>query len=301
MSAIREVFRRGDPGIWLTGTGLGISVLMIAGMVGLILTNGLGFFWPRPIARVTLKDQRVLMGEIAGREGIPAPGMIENLTRFRIQLKLGNRDLAGADYAWVNEDDIARTEYPPDALYVERREYGPFIGRATRIVDGDRTIATGSDAVLAALPALVAKAASDRAAIRVLENRDIGVVNYRIERTRLAGRTLDLEARQHPGADLRERREALEKELAALKARYAGFEDALTRDVEAASRVRVILQAADGTEKALPVIDVFRAYPANQLTTAGVQLRAAGCGSSCPAIPANRIRKAECSRPSSVP
>ena len=44
MSALRELFRRGDPAIWFTGTGLGISVLMIAGMIVLILSNGLGFF-----------------------------------------------------------------------------------------------------------------------------------------------------------------------------------------------------------------------------------------------------------------
>jgi phosphate transport system permease protein len=261
------MFRRGDPGIWFAGTGLGISVLMITGMVGLILINGLGFFWPRPIVMITLEDQNVLMGEIAGREGIPAPGTSADLTRFRIQLKLGNRDLSGADFAWVNEDAIARTEYPADVLYVERREYGPFIGRATKLVDGDREIATGSQAVLTALPDLVAKAASDREAIRVLERKDIGVVNYQIERTRLAGRTLDIEAKRSPRADLGARRDALEKELTALKARYVELEEQLTHEVDAASRMRITLRAADGTEKALPVLDLYRVYPANQLTT----------------------------------
>ena len=45
----REILRRGDPAIWFTGTGLGICLLMITGMIGLILVNGLGFFWPRPV------------------------------------------------------------------------------------------------------------------------------------------------------------------------------------------------------------------------------------------------------------
>ncbi len=61
---VRELIRRGDPAIWFTGTGLAVSLLMITGMIGLILVNGLGFFWPRPLTRVTLKDGTVLLGEI---------------------------------------------------------------------------------------------------------------------------------------------------------------------------------------------------------------------------------------------
>ncbi len=36
--------------------------------------------------------------------------------------------------------DIARTEHPIDAVYVERREYGPFIGRPTKLVDGASSV-----------------------------------------------------------------------------------------------------------------------------------------------------------------
>ena len=31
MAALRDLIRRGDPAIWLAGSGLGISLLMIAG------------------------------------------------------------------------------------------------------------------------------------------------------------------------------------------------------------------------------------------------------------------------------
>jgi phosphate transport system permease protein len=269
MGALRDLFRRGDPAIWFTGTGLGISVLMIAGMIALILSNGLGFFWPRPLALVTLKAGGVHLGEISAREAIPAPGAAERLERRRIQLKLGNRDLTGVDFMWLNEDDIGRTEYPADVVYVERREYGPFIGRAVKLADGEREVARGSDAVLAALPALIERASADRAAIHRLERDAIGRVNYQIEQVRLRARTLDRDARRQPGADQQDRRAALDAELTALKAEYAQLEERLARQVEAASRVRVTLQAADGAEKDFPVLDVFRVYAANQLTTAG--------------------------------
>jgi phosphate transport system permease protein len=64
-------------------------------------------------------------------------------------------------------------------------------------------------------------------------------------------------------------REAIEKELAALKAQYALFEGRLAQAAESASRIRLVLQTAAGEEKELSTLDVFRVYPANRLGTAG--------------------------------
>lgn len=269
MAALRRFFERGDAGIWFTGSGLGISLLMIGGMITLILVNGLGFFWPRPIERVTLDDGTVLMGEVVGREAIPKPGTPEHLQQFRIQMKLGNRDLTGIDFRWIEERAIARRELPADALYVERREYGPFVGTAARLVDGDREIASGSEATWQALAPLIGRAARDRAAIRRLERDEIGRVNYQIERERLRLRTLELRAVQDPGRDLAAERAAIDQRTAALKSRYDELEQALARIVDAATRTRVTLVSAGGEEKALATLDIFRAYPANRLSTSG--------------------------------
>ena len=48
--------RRGDVWIWLTGSALAMSLLMIGGLVAVILVNGLGFFWPEPLVKLTLRD-----------------------------------------------------------------------------------------------------------------------------------------------------------------------------------------------------------------------------------------------------
>jgi phosphate transport system permease protein len=268
-SGWRETLRRGDPAIWLAGTGLGVSILMIGGMIALILWNGLGFFWPKNITELTLKDGTLAMGEIVAREPIPAPGTPEHLKKFRLQLKLGNRDLTGTDFRWVNEDEVTSRQQPADVVYVERREYGPFIGRPVRLAEGDREIAAGSEAVLAALPALVDKAEDDRAEIRAMELDEIGGLNYRIERVRLRGRELDLEAAAQPGIDQSAVRAAIDEELTALKAQYASVEQKLKETSDAAARTVLTLKAADGTEKLLPTFEVYRLYAANRLSFAG--------------------------------
>ena len=42
----KRLWSGGEPFIWLTGGALALSLLLVAGLIGLILVNGLGFFWP---------------------------------------------------------------------------------------------------------------------------------------------------------------------------------------------------------------------------------------------------------------
>jgi phosphate transport system permease protein len=267
LASLREGLRRGDPAIWFAGTGLGICVVMIAAMVGLILWNGLGFFWPKPIVELTLADGSKAMGEVSAREAIPTPGNPAAPKLHRLQLKLGNRDISGSDFVWIDDAQVKAQELPRDAVYVERSAYGPFIGRVVKITEGDKEVASGSDAVLAALPPLLSKAEDDRAELRALERGQIGAVNYAIEQTRLRGLALDLVKRQQPAVDQTQERKAIEDELTALKAEYTSLEQKLAQTTEETSRAKLTLRTATGEEKELPIIEVYRLYPANQLGT----------------------------------
>jgi phosphate transport system permease protein len=255
MQMLRDLFRKGDPAIWLAGTGLGICLLMIGGMVGLILTSGLGFFWPGRLVELTLKNGAVVVGEASGREIIPTPGAPQADQRFRLQLKLGNRDLFGADYRWVDESDIVSRTWPADAVYVERREYGPLLGRIAKVTDGDRVIAQGAAQGWEALAPLIDKAERDRVAIRRLEKDEMGPVNARLEHTRLA-------LKANPADRVR-----LERDASALTAQYTLLEQRLTTLSAEAARTRVTFTVSDGRDKELATGDVFRAYRANQLST----------------------------------
>ncbi len=258
--------RSGETAVWLAGSGLGLCLLMIGGMIALILVNGLGFFWPGRIEEIRLTDGTVLLGELTAREAIPQPGSPEHLQKHRIQMKLGNRDLTGADFRWINEDAIAARTQPSDVLYIERREYGPFIGRVVAITDGAGQVTTGADATMAALPGVVRRAADDREAIREIERDHLGAVNYRIEEGRLALRRLELELKGTNDASRAQAAAETRQRTAELEAEYARLETGLGEVVTAASGARLTLRAADGAEKELPALDLFRAYPANQLS-----------------------------------
>ncbi|HEX7629121.1 MAG TPA: phosphate ABC transporter, permease protein PstA, partial [Candidatus Methylomirabilis sp.] len=89
---MKNFWRSGEPFVWLTGGALALSLIMVAGLVFLVMANGLGFFWPSPIVRLTLADGTELMGEVTEREAIPTPGAAPGgAKQFRTQLKVGNR------------------------------------------------------------------------------------------------------------------------------------------------------------------------------------------------------------------
>jgi phosphate transport system permease protein len=262
---LRVRLARGEHLIWLTGSALGICLLMILGLLVVILTNGLGIFWPSRIEQVTLKDGTVLAGEPVQRQAIPDPDHPERPKRHRLQFKVGNRDLYGADFRWVDEDEIAKVERPAGIYLVERSEYGPLIGTPERIADGDKEVAAGAEAVSARLPALVARAFRDRATIKGIEKDEIGDVNYLLERVRLERRKVDYGQRMEPARDFSAERKRLDEREAEEKAKYDGLVEKLGKATEAAASTLVTFRTADGQEKELRALDVYRAYPANAL------------------------------------
>jgi phosphate transport system permease protein len=263
--SLRKSIQRGDHLIWFTGSALGACLLMIAGLIGVILVNGLGFFWPSPLLKVTLKDGGVFLGEEVSREPIPNPGQPDHLKRHRIQLKVGNRDLLGFDFKWIDEADITAREQPQGVFVVERREYGQLLGTPVTVKQGDRELHHGAEAIRQALPGLLTQASRDRAAIEHIEKDEIGDINYSIEQARLRAKKIEFRAQRDPGRDLTAERAEVERVTAEAQRRYAAKQEELARIMETAASTYVTFRAADGTEKELRALDIFRAYPANEL------------------------------------
>jgi phosphate transport system permease protein len=252
--------------IWLTGSGLGVCILMILGLILVILVNGLSFFWPQPLEKLTLADGSLFMGELAGREPIPNPGHPDHLKRQRLLLRLGNRDLYGFDFKWIDEDQVRQRERPDTAYFVERREYGPLLAVPVSIKRGDETLAADTAAAERALPELIERAQQDRRAVETIEKHEIGDINYRIERARLRERKLELQARADPARDLSRQRGELERTVAEQHALFERKTAELQALLEKAAATTVTFKSADGQEKQLRSLDIYRAYPANRLS-----------------------------------
>ncbi|MBI4013690.1 MAG: phosphate ABC transporter permease PstA [Candidatus Rokubacteria bacterium] len=258
------LWRSGDPFVWLTGAALACSLIMVAGFVVLVLVNGMGFFWPSDLVRFTLTDGQVVLGQVTEREAIPEPGAPAGTPRkYRLQLKQGNRDLYGADFVWVDEAKIARRETPREAIAIERREWGHLYGEIRAVKEGDRVVAEGPAAGWAALQARLPGVARLAGEIRRVEKREIGAINYAQEKVRLRLRRLELRG-VASGPEV----ERLRQEAATWQGRYREQEARLA-ELRRRPVGTLVVAAAAGKEKDLPLSQVVRAYRPNAMGVIG--------------------------------
>ena len=242
-----KLWKSGEPFIWLTGGALAVALLMVAGLGALILYSGLGFFWPSNVLRATLTDGTTISGQLAERE--PVPG---RAGEYRIKMKVGNRDIYGADFRWVDESQITKREYPADVALIERTEWGALIGTIKELRDGGRTLASGAEA-WAEVERRLPEVTRVRREIRRIETREIGGINYQQEQVRLGLKGLELKGITS-GAEV----EAQKAKLAPLQERYKVQETRLT-ELRKSQTAVILVQADGGKEKEWPlalIVDV---------------------------------------------
>jgi phosphate transport system permease protein len=251
--SLRKLWRSGEPFIWLTGGALALALLMVAGLIGVILFNALGFFWPADVVRLTLAEGQKLTGPVVEREPIPG-----STGHYRIKVKVANRDLYGADFVWVDEASVVGREQPDDVAVIERTEWGNLIGTITELREGERVVATGPAAWDEARRRLPAEAGL-RAEIRRVERSDIGAVNHRQEQARLRLRELELEG-VTAGAEV----DALRARVTALQERYTEHAARLA-GLRARQITALVVAAEGGKEKVLPLAQVLGVHFPNRM------------------------------------
>ncbi len=257
---MRKLWRSGEPFIWLTGGALALALIMVAGLIGIILLNALGFFWPADVVRLTLRDGKTLAGPVVERERIP--GMSGH---YRIKLKVANRDLYGADFVWVDEAQIVDRARPADVAVIERTEWGLLIGTITALREGERILASGPQAWQEARKRVPAEAGL-RAEIRRVERSDIGGINHRQEQLRLRLRGLELK-----GVTAGPEVEALRAQMTALQELYKGHETRLA-GLRARQTTALVVAVEGGKEKVLPLTQVLDVYFPNRMSVAAKSL-----------------------------
>ncbi len=257
---MRGFWRSGDPFIWLTGGALAVCLLLVAGLILLVLVNGLGFFWPDDMVRLKLEDGRTILGEVTDREAIPQPDAPHDAPRrHRLQVKQGNRDLYGADFVWVAEDEIVSRDRPREAVVIERLEWGNLYGLFVGVLPGDgpaaQREATDREIVQESLDA----AAAIRRRIREIERDEIGAIHRAQESLRLRLRRLELRGiREGP-------------EIEDLHRERVDREETYARHMEAIGTLRardtgaVVVELAGGERTEVPVAGIVRVVRPNAM------------------------------------
>jgi phosphate transport system permease protein len=255
--------RLGQAFTWLCGGALATNLLLTIALIALIAVNGLAYFWPKQIVLLTLKDGSQVLGEINDREEIPsAQGKGGDSEGSRLRLKVGNRDVGGADFVWIDDSDITHQDVPADATLLERLEWGNFYGTPVELRRGDQVLATGSAETRARLAELLPVKAGEREEIRTLERGRIADINYDLEELRLEERRLDLSGGEDPG-----RAAEIAAETKSLQDQYEELAHQLSTRREALLGETVVLETADGKRKEIPVGVIVRAIQPNVLST----------------------------------
>jgi phosphate transport system permease protein len=226
--------RFGAAMIWLSGGALATSLLLVTGLVVIVAWNGLGYFWQAPIAELRLADGSQVLGSIVERQD------------DELRIHLGNRDLGGADFRWIQQSDVRSMSHPEDALVLEREAWGRFYGYPVAIRHGDTVQDDGAAAVIAALPK------------RLAEKQREGTSQLGPLSAEIRGLNRALEAGTREG-----------KDITALRARYEVAAAELAKREADVLADTLVMRAADGRQQSIPLAHVVRAVQANTLGFAG--------------------------------
>jgi phosphate transport system permease protein len=257
---MNKYWKSGDPFVWLTGVALMFSLLMIAGLMYLIAAKGLGFFWPSDLAQVKLKDGSVFLGEITSHEKAKLHGPDgEEIFVERTQLKIGNRDLYGLDFKWIDDDNIENITYPKYAVALERREWGNMYGFIKQISEGGNVVCTGNEDCWPVLESQLPVYSSIYEEIKGIEKGEIGGINREIENLRLKIRGEEM------GSNNQEKISRLEAQIKEEEAKYQEQEKKLTTLYSEFGKEVITMTSIDGRDKEMPLGNVVRAYRPNSL------------------------------------
>lgn len=266
---MKKYFRSGEIFIWFTGMGLGLSLIMITGLLFLIVVNGKDYFWASEIVQITRTDESKQLGEIVKEEPIPnlnLPDSLWNTGLMRMQMKIGNRDLYGFDFQWIDEREIKQTELPKFASTIERMEFGNFYGFIKEILIDGNVKVKGEENVADKLNSYLSITSSIRDEIKDIEKSKIGRVNYNIENLRLKIKKIQYEGKNSENNKVKIAK--LENEIAQENEKYEVLKTKVDSLNLLASRYAVYCEDANGRGKTIPMINIVRVYQPNNMSFA---------------------------------
>ncbi|PNG09613.1 phosphate ABC transporter, permease protein PstA [Stutzerimonas stutzeri] len=266
--------KSGTPWIWMNAGAVSIAVIMTLGLLAVIAVRGLAHFWPADVIvaeyQMPGSEPRLLAGEVVQAEEVPrarlaASGLPVNVEggefMTRELLKVGNREVYGADFSWIVGEWLSDSRKPADLMVLERREWGNFYGYLLNVKEGGQLVAEGEGA-WAELQRRIDRVAALYAQISRVEKTDIGRINHGLERLRLKTRKLELDDR----LDVATQAE-LDAERAQWDAEYRLLEEKLVALQQQFNRDSIGVRTADGREQEISLGKVVRAFQPNAMST----------------------------------
>ena len=267
---------QGEPWVWLAGGALVVAIAMIVGLLAFILVQGLITFWPKAVVEFKTDDGQVILGEVSQQESyVPsaedlnaAPQNVAARAKRILQESGGTmtqrlvRTSTGGKL--VNEAAVASEDTPEWALSIEREKGSTlFATPAAFLIDGQEEAVTPAEAwdkfneyhgaarrrfyerVRIATDAFGDLSEAQRAA-------QIAVVRAELSDSK------DSDAYRAAVAEEAGVNDSADKEKAKLNEQIA----LLNKEN---SRYALRVGTADGKTSDLPLDQIVRAYPANQL------------------------------------
>jgi len=266
--------KSGTPWIWMNAGAVSIAVIMTLGLLAIIAVRGLAHFWPADVIVADYSmpgaEMRVLAGEVVQAEEVPrarlaASGLPVNVEggefMTRELLKVGNREVYGADFSWVVGEWLSNQHTPAELMVLERREWGNFYGYLLNVKEAGQLVAEGEGA-WNELQARIDRVDELHTQISHIEKVEIGRINHGLERLRLKTRQLELNDRLDAAAQA-----DLDAERAQWDAEYRVLEEKLVALQQQFNRDSITVRTADGREQEITLGKVVRAFQPNAMST----------------------------------
>jgi len=264
---MKDWFKTGSPWVWLSAGGVSLSLISVIGLLWLIASNGLSYFWPSQVHQFNVIDESgkpsVVIGEIYDREQIPSSQLahlnLEQLSNSetveRLLIKTGNRELVSLDFRWILAPLITEQSLPKEIAVIERRSNGNFYGFIEKIILDGKT----SD--ISSLDELLDRVNDFQEEIEDLQTTDIGAINYQLERLRLKERkhVLDNTLTDAVKAELAADTKQLESEYQVLEKELMALRDKVSRD-------QVVMRAMGGELVTINFDQIIKVTFSNQLS-----------------------------------
>lgn len=251
---MKQYWRTGEPYVWATGAALAVTLLIAATLIVVVMVNGLGVFWPSSLERLELSDGKLLLGEQVQRtEAFQSEG-------FRRQYKVGNRDLYGLDFRWVNETEIVSASLPEDVVVLEREEYGNFFGFLKQLNLGTLDVSSAPEAPYDRLLAANAQVRVMKAAVRELDE-DISKLSYRLESLRRKLLRADYQGVQTNAPEIL----ALKRNESILQDDFQHLVEKQNRETARLRNFKAVFTDVNGQEREIMLADIFDVYQPNRM------------------------------------